>query len=172
MMDNLRKLILSGGGLGYLPVAPGTWASVVPCAAFWVLAWAVGGGGGRRIGWPELLVAAAMAALALLSSIGCVALGEFAERTFGKKDSRRCVIDEYAGQAVTLVGLPLSAGGLLWLPPAVGFLAFRAMDIIKPPPGRRLERLPFGWGVLLDDLVAGVYANVLGQLILRVGLRA
>ena len=160
-MDNLRKLILSGGGVGYLPVAPGSWASLVPCAVFLLLAWALGGQGARAIGPAELIVAVAMAALAMVSSVGCVALGEFAERTFGKKDSRRCVIDEYAGQAVTLLLVPLSAAGTLWLPPVVAFLAFRAMDIIKPPPGRRLERLPFGWGVLLDDLVAGVYANVL-----------
>ncbi|MCJ7544806.1 MAG: phosphatidylglycerophosphatase A [Phycisphaerae bacterium] len=172
MTDTLRKLILSGGGLGYLPLAPGTWASLAPCAAFLLLAWAVGGGQAGAIGSGEWLVAAAMVALAVLSGLACVVLGQFAERAFGKKDSRRCVIDEYAGQAVTLVGLPLWAGGSLVLPPAVAFLAFRAMDIIKPPPGRRLERLPFGWGVLLDDVVAGVYANVLCQLILRVGLRA
>jgi phosphatidylglycerophosphatase A len=164
-MNSLRKLILTGGGLGYLPLAPGTWASLVPCAVFLLLAWLLGSGGG----W---IVAAAMGALAIVSSFGCVALGEFAERTFGKKDSRLCVIDEYAGQAVTLVALPLSAAGKLWLPPVAAFLAFRAMDILKPPPGRRMEKLPLGWGVLLDDLVAGVYANVLCQIVLRVGLHA
>jgi phosphatidylglycerophosphatase A len=164
-MNSLRKWILTGGGLGYLPLAPGTWGSLAPCAVFLLLAWALGGGA-------VWIVAAAMGALAVLSSVACVALGRFAEQTFGKKDSRRCVIDEYAGQALTLVALPLSAAGRLWLPPLVAFLVFRAMDIIKPPPGRRMEKLPFGWGVLLDDVVAGVYANVLCQLILRVGLRA
>jgi phosphatidylglycerophosphatase A len=164
-MNSLRKWILTGGGLGYLPVAPGTWASLAPCAVFLLLAWALGDGA-------VWIVAAAMGALAVLSSVACVALGRFAEQAFGKKDSRLCVIDEYAGQALTLVALPLSAAGRVWLPPLVAFLAFRAMDIIKPPPGRRMEKLPFGWGVLLDDVVAGVYANVLCQLILRVVLRA
>jgi phosphatidylglycerophosphatase A len=164
-MNSLRKWILTGGGLGYLPLAPGTWGSLAPCALFLLLAWALG----DEAVW---IVAAAMVVLAILSSVGCVVLGRYAEQAFGKKDARTCVIDEYAGQALTLVALPLSAAGKLWLPPLVAFLAFRAMDIIKPPPGRRMEKLPLGWGVLLDDLVAGVYANILCQLILRVGLHA
>ena len=172
MTNTLRKLILTGGGLGYLPWAPGSWGSLVPCALFALLAFATGGGRPRTITQPDLIVAAALAALAILSSIACVALGRFAESAFGKKDSRRCVIDEYAGQAVTLILLPLSVRASLLLTPGLAFLAFRAMDIIKPPPGRRMEHLPFGWGVLLDDVVAGVYANVICQIILRVGLGA
>jgi phosphatidylglycerophosphatase A len=168
-MNSFRKLILTGGGLGYLPIAPGTWGSLAPCAVFLLLAWALGG---RAGGSAVLLVAAVMAAVAILSSVGCVALGKFAERTFGRKDSPHCVIDEYAGQAVTLLGLPLAAAGRIYLPAAAAFVAFRVMDILKPPPARWMEKLPFGWGVLLDDVVAGVYANVLCQIILRVGLYA
>src|SRR3972149_6255355 len=102
MTTNLRKLIVSGLGTGYLPIAPGTWASAVPCAIFVLLAWAARGGGA------EALVAAGMGMLAVLSSAACVALGPFAEAAYGRKDPSRCVIDEWAGQALALVGLPLS----------------------------------------------------------------
>jgi phosphatidylglycerophosphatase A len=162
-MNSLRKLIVSGLGTGYLPVAPGTWGSAVPCAVFVLLAW------GGATAWS---VAAVMGGLALVSSVACVALGPFAQTAYGRKDPRQCVIDEWAGQAVSLLFLPLAAGGSVWVPVVVAFLAFRAMDIIKPSPARRLEHLPFGWGVLLDDLVAGVYANVISQLILRIGFHA
>ncbi|MGA2265895.1 MAG: phosphatidylglycerophosphatase A [Phycisphaerae bacterium] len=166
-MNNLRKLIVSGLGAGYLPVAPGTWGSVAPCVLFAALAWS--GGAVPDVRW---LLPIAMGGLAVLSSVACVELGPFAEATYGRKDPRQCVIDEWAGQAVALFFLPLTAGGSVWIPAAVAFVAFRAMDILKPPPARRLERLPFGWGVLLDDLVAGAYANVISQLILRLGFHA
>ena len=171
-MADLRKLIVSGLGTGYLPVAPGTWASAVPCAVFLALAWALGGGRRGALGPAEWSVAGVMALIALASSAACVALGRFTEATFGRKDPHACVIDEWAGQATALLLLPLSAGGSVWVPPIAAFAAFRLMDIIKPPPARRMEKLPAGWGVLLDDLVAGVYANAIAQLILRGGFRA
>jgi phosphatidylglycerophosphatase A len=164
VLKGLGKLIVSGLGTGYLPLVPGTWGSLVPCVIFAALAWAAG-----PSGW---VVAAAMGALAVLASVACVALGPLAQSTFGRRDPRQCVIDEWAGQALALMLLPLSAGGSVWVPAAVAFAAFRVMDVVKPPPARALERLPFGWGVLLDDLVAGVYANIISQLVLRWGFRA
>ncbi|MFA6133265.1 MAG: phosphatidylglycerophosphatase A [Phycisphaerae bacterium] len=167
-MNSLRKLIVTGLGTGYLPVS-GTWGSAVPCAAYLALACAMRGKG-QDAAPLGLALNLLMAAVAVVSSIACVRLGAFAERTFGKKDPRQCTIDEWAGQAVALLLLPVSAPDRIWQCVLTAFLAFRFFDILKPPPARQMEKLPQGWGVLLDDLVAGVYANLVSQLILRLGL--
>jgi phosphatidylglycerophosphatase A len=159
----VRKWVVTGLGTGYLPVAPGTWGSAAATVVFVLAAW-LGGGSGA-------VATAVMAAVAVLASAACVTWGPLAETTFGRKDPRQCTIDEWAGQAVTFCFLPLrSAGSDLLVVAAVGFLAFRLFDIVKVPPARRLERLPDGWGVLADDLVAGVYANAAAQLVLRFAL--
>jgi phosphatidylglycerophosphatase A len=81
----------------------------------------------------------------------------------GKTDPKEVVADEFAGQAFAFVpvcflfGGPLS-GGQIWATTAVGFVLFRVLDIVKPCPARRLERLPRGWGILCDDLMAAIYA--------------
>lgn len=156
----MRKFILTGLGTGYLPVAPGTWGSAAATAAFLLAAW--------LSGCSAPVVAAVMIALAAAASAACVAWGGLAEAAFGRKDPSQCTIDEWAGQAVALCLVPLGRGptGLL-IAAAVGFLTFRLFDIVKPPPARLAEKLPAGWGILADDLVAGVYANVATQLVLR-----
>ena len=169
MPSGLKKLLVTGLGTGYLPIAPGTWGSAGTVVVFLLAAWACPldccGPTGRL-----LIVGAVMLVVAILSSIGCVALGEFAETAFGRKDPSQCTIDEWAGQAVTLMLLPLGHVPVhVALTAGVGFLAFRLCDIVKPPPARQMEGLPFGWGVLLDDLMAGVYANLISQLVLRWG---
>jgi len=162
-MNNLRKILATGLGTGYLPVAPGTWASGAACLVFLAV---IAGCSGNA-----LRVAVAMVALAGFWSVICVALGEWSEAAFGGKDPSRCTADEWAGQALALVALPLGAGWAGWLTAAgAAFIAFRLFDIIKPPPARRLEKLHAGWGILLDDLVAGLYANVAAQLVLRLAL--
>ena len=153
-MNRLGKIAASGLGTGYLPVAPGTWGSAAVLGVFLAVALATDL---DRCG-----VMTVMAAVAVVSSVICVALGPFVERVWGKKDPGKCTIDEWAGQALALVYLPLSADAdsttILWT--AVGaFFAFRVFDIVKPPPARWLEKLPTGWGVLADDLAAGVYAT-------------
>ena len=86
-----------------------------------------------------------------------------AEKVFQQKDSRLIVIDEMAGFLVTLYLIPWSTGALVG-----GFLLFRLMDIAKPFPIRRLETgLPGGWGVVGDDILAGVYANLILRVIIR-----
>lgn len=159
----LGKLLVTGLGTGYLRPAPGTWGSLGCCCAFAGLLALLGPGPGLEV---------ATAGLAVLASVACVALGNFTETAFGKKDPGHCTIDEWAGQALSLLALPLGRG---WtehgLAIGTGLLAFRFFDILKPPPCRRLERLPAGWGVLADDLLAGLYANLAAQLILRLGVR-
>jgi phosphatidylglycerophosphatase A len=109
-----------------------------------------------------------MAGILVLSSVACVALGKFAEKQFGKKDPSQSTLDEWAGQALTYLFLPIGSGWWNWLiVAAAGFVVFRILDILKPPPARRLEKLPYGWGVLADDLMVAVYANLILQVILR-----
>ena len=109
-----------------------------------------------------------MIVLAVAASTGCVAFGRFTEEAFGRKDPPQCTLDEWAGQGVALLLLPRGTHLVQWgIIAAVAFGAFRIFDIIKPPPARSLERLPHGWGILADDLVAGVYANILAQVLLR-----
>lgn len=162
-MDRIKKIIVTGFGTGYLPVAPGTWASAATAGVFCLLAWSFAGAG--------LPVNLALGAIVVLATLGCGLLGRWAEKAFGGKDPSQCTLDEWAGQALTYLLLPLGNGYTGWLTAAgVGFVAFRLFDILKPPPARQLESLPHGWGVVADDLAAGVYANILSQVILRLWL--
>jgi phosphatidylglycerophosphatase A len=86
-------------------------------------------------------------------------------RGCGRKDPSHVVIDEVAGQLVTLIACPIH-----WKPLLVGFILFRAFDILKPPPIRSLEKLPEGTGIVVDDLGAGVYGLILLQLLLHLHL--
>ena len=98
-MRTLRKLLLSGLGTGYLPVAPGTWGSAAVAGLFLL----IGSASPRAV-----CLNGSMAVLIVLSGVICVAFGRFAERAWRKKDPGRCVIDEWAGQAVALLFLPLT----------------------------------------------------------------
>ena len=165
MTDLLKKTVVTGLGTGYLPVWPGTWGSGVICLIY-LLA-------GAALGYDATWLNIILAAMALLSSSACVLLGPYTVRAFGRSDPTECTIDEFAGQAIALLLLPLGEGikGLL-IAAAVAFLAFRVLDVIKPPPARQAERLPLGWGILTDDIVAGIYANIVAQLVLRLWLAA
>ncbi len=159
-MSALHRIVVTGLGTGYLPVAPGTWGSAVIAGLYLLVACASGGS--------QLWVTGVMAVVLVAASAACVALGPYAEKQWGRKDPGRCVIDEWAGQALTYVALPLTGDWYDWLIVcAAGFVAFRLFDIVKVPPAPRLEKLPGGWGILADDLAAGVYANVVCQLAIR-----
>lgn len=143
-------------GLGRLKPGPGTWGS-----AGAMLSWAA-------IGYWLLphwaLIPGAIAYAALATAIGIPAATRV-ERAFGHEDPSHVVIDEVAGQMVALIGAPMNWKALL-----AGFILFRAFDILKPPPIRRLEMFPEGTGILLDDLGAGIYALVVLQLLLHFGV--
>ena len=149
--DRAALWVLSVGGLGFLPLVPGTFGTLGGVAVALLLpreAWLVGVG-----------------AAVLLSSALTVLLGPAAIRATGRKDPQQVVMDEVAGVLVTLAVVPAMAP----LQVGFGFLFFRAFDILKPPPARWLERLPAGWGILLDDLAAGAWAAAalwgLGQVV-------
>jgi phosphatidylglycerophosphatase A len=108
-----------------------------------------------------------LALVLVFFTLCCAVLGDLAEAKFLKKDPSQVVADETAGQALPLLFLPAAAVrtpmlAVLWL--FLAFVAFRLMDIIKPPPAYQIQETPGGWGLVLDDLVAGVYAMVLIQL--------
>lgn len=147
--DRMVLGIATMGPCGHAPVAPGTFGS----AAGLLLFWAVRASGS---------LAAELAVVLAVTAVG-VAAATRAESVTGRHDPGLIVIDETAGMLVTLAAVPVGLGGA-----AAGFLAFRLFDIVKPFPARRAERLPGGWGVMADDLVAGVYAQALLRLLLWV----
>jgi phosphatidylglycerophosphatase A len=136
--------IATCAGLGYLPV-PGTFGAAVGLAI--VVA-------ATRLSMPRtsppLLIALAAAAI---FGVGVWAAGS-AERFFGRTDPGQIVIDEVVGQMVTFVARPEAPWK--WL--LAGFVLFRIFDVVKPFPARRAEHLSGGWGVMTDDVIAGVYS--------------
>ena len=137
-------LLATWAGCGYFPKGPGTVGSLGAIAVAWLIV-----GPGK---WPVPALAGA-AALLLLPAVW--ASGR-ACQYWQQKDAQRVVVDEVIGQWITLVAAP-HVGWKYW---AAAFAAFRIFDIWKPFPARLAERLPGGWGVVADDLVAGFYGAV------------
>jgi phosphatidylglycerophosphatase A len=103
--------------------------------------------------------------LALVTIALGIPAATLAARASGLKDPQFVVIDEVAGQWITLLFAPVA-----WKTVLAGFILFRAFDIVKPPPVRQLERLPEGTGIVVDDVAAGIYALLALQLLLHFGL--
>lgn len=141
-------------GSGLFPFAPGTVGSAAATAVVVALDRA------ELLSWGLLL------GMAIAASAINVALGPWIERAFGRKDPGAVVIDECAGQWLTFLPLAFVDPVPLWAFPA-GFLLFRVFDITKPLGAKRLERLPHGWGVLMDDVLCGVYSAAILALLLR-----
>ena len=125
-------------GCGLVPKAPGTMGTLGAIPLYLLVAHC-----GRT---------GVAAAALVVTAIGIWA-GTVVARELGKKDPQVVVVDEVAGFLVTM--LPMRE--VSWLAVVIGFVAFRAFDIIKPWPARRLEGLPGGWGIVLDDIAAGVF---------------
>jgi len=157
----MKRLINSCFGLGRLPVAPGTWGSLPAVAVFIVM---------RSAAVPAVAVPVVMIILALSASVLCVKFAPASIQATSKTDPREVVLDEIAGQAVTFIGAFGMMAGSMWKVAAAGFFLFRLFDILKPYPSRRLEKLPAGWGVLADDLMAGIYAAVALQACICLGI--
>jgi phosphatidylglycerophosphatase A len=105
-----------------------------------------------------------MASVALASSVVCVGYAPAAIAATGKNDPREVVVDELAGQAMTFLAIGAMPVKQVWLVAAGGCALFRIFDVAKPWPIRKLETLPKGWGILADDLLAGVYAWIVLQI--------
>lgn len=144
-MKALAVFLASFGYVGYFPVAPGTAGSLAGLGVFALIRW-------MQVPGLELAAIAVVFALGVWAASGT-------EVALGKKDPGVVVIDEVLGMLVTLALLPVSFSGAL-----LGFLIFRALDVVKPYPAARLEHLHGGMGIMADDAVAGVYSHVLLRL--------
>lgn len=136
--------VATAGGAGYFPIAPGTAGSAVGL----LIVAGLGRFDGDRFWSSAVLGVVAL----LLFGVGVWAAGE-AEKVLGRTDPGPVVIDEVVGQMITFLWLPHATWK--WL--LAGFLLFRAFDIVKPPPARQAERFPRGWGIMMDDVIAGGY---------------
>jgi len=141
--DRLLLFVVTFGGLGYAPIGPGTAGSLVALLLAWVLA--------ARGAAVTLLAALACAAVTLL-------LGGRAETLLGRRDPPAVVLDEVAGMLLAMLALPRH-----WAFAAAAFCCFRLLDIWKPLGIRRVQALPGGAGIVADDLLAGLYTNLLLQ---------
>ncbi|MBU1726323.1 MAG: phosphatidylglycerophosphatase A [Candidatus Omnitrophica bacterium] len=138
--------ITSCFGLGFLPFIPGTFGSLAGLFLYYLLRYNTG--------------------IHLLVTILILLLGFFlsgvSERILNKKDARCIVIDEVGGMLISFLFLPYDIKFLI-----IGFFLFRLFDCLKPYPVGRLERLKGGIGVMSDDIIAGIYANIVLQLVFR-----
>jgi phosphatidylglycerophosphatase A len=169
--------IATGFGLGYLPIAPGTWGSLGGVVMFLgsiALIHAVRWGlMGLDFLFParasvsldtvlrEIMIAFFAAKVLLAFAVGLLGVwaARHAARYFGKSDPGQVVIDEISGQQITYLPLvALSLADVEWKYLLLGFILFRIFDIVKPWPARAAEKWPHGWGIMADDWFAGVYA--------------
>jgi phosphatidylglycerophosphatase A len=146
-VNRLALLISTFGYVGFFPIAPGTAGSLAALAPYALVRW---------LGGPVFEAVA----IIVIFSVGVWASSR-TETLLGTSDPGPVVIDEVLGMLITLAWMPLSLTGV-----AAGFVLFRVLDIVKPSPARRLEHAPAGWGIMLDDAMAGVYA----QLAMRLGV--
>lgn len=143
-MIKVYKALATVAGIGYIGKGGGTIAAILACALWYLSA-------------PDMGIQLLLISIVL---IGGVHVGNQVEKEWGK-DSSKVVIDEVAGMFITLVALPMTPGTIL-----TGLVLFRFFDILKPFYIRRAERLRGGWGVMLDDVLAGVYSNIILQVIM------
>jgi phosphatidylglycerophosphatase A len=135
----------TGFGVGYSPIAPGTVGTLVAIPIYFFLSFI-----------PFPLYELTIITFFFLSSW----ISEKAQRHWGRKDHPRIVIDEIMGYLITMLWLPKTTLFVI-----LGFFVFRFFDIVKPPPIRLLERVKGGYGVVLDDVLAGIYSNIILQII-------
>jgi phosphatidylglycerophosphatase A len=149
-------LALATWGVGYLPLMPGTFGSLVGVGIFLLL---------MRIAIGMLGMWLVLIAIVVITFAGIWAASR-TEELSGRKDPGKVVVDEVAGQLISL--LPLTIFTLRPLTVMVSFTLFRFFDIVKPYPARRLEALKGGYGIMCDDLVAGVYGAVMTSIIIAI----
>jgi len=147
----LALVTASGFFVGFFPFASGTWGSLLAVAMLWAT---------RDIGLP-------MQTMILL---GLFAVGVWASgktvKLLNQPDSSRIVIDEIVGMSITMYALPLTPYGLV-----VGFFIFRFLDILKPTPADYADvKVKGGFGVMLDDVIAGIYGNLWMRFVLKASL--
>ncbi len=146
-MKLLSKVISTFFGLGYFPVAPGTITSLVVILAYKFYLY--------QLSWPLYLLI-----IFFLFVVGVYTSTKFSAES-NKKDPRKIVIDEACGQLLVLFRMSEA-----WFPVLASFILFRVFDIVKPYPIKKVEALPAGWGIMMDDVFAAIYAGVIINLYL------
>ncbi|RKX28935.1 MAG: phosphatidylglycerophosphatase A [Candidatus Zixiibacteriota bacterium] len=141
------QTLASGFYSGYSPIVSGT-TGTVPA---WLIAYYLIGGN-----------LSTLAGVAVITTVLSIWIAGEAENFYGH-DSKKIVIDEWAGMFIALLFVPFSLTNY-----AIAFVAFRIFDVIKIPPAAQAERLPRGWGVTMDDVVAGIQANLATQIVIFV----
>lgn len=157
-------LAIATCGVGYLPLAPGTWGSLVGIGVFALVRGAAiklmfdaaAGGNFNLLQVYYGILAVELVAIIMITLTGIWAASR-TEKLSGRKDPGKVVIDEVAGQFIALMPVPYLLG-TAWWSGILAFVLFRFFDIVKPYPARRLESLEAGLGIMADDIVAGVYA--------------
>ncbi len=150
--DRLVEMYVTWFGLGYAPVASGTFGTLGGVAIAALVGWF----------WPQQYLPILVVLCLVMSLLGAL-VGRWAERRYGRKDPGQFVLDEVVGYLVAACWMGFPG----WTHLIYAFFLFRLTDIVKPWPARRLEKLPGGWGIVVDDLVAGAYA-----LAILMGIRA
>jgi len=143
-MKILIKIIASGLGTGYSPLASGTAGSLLALILYWFV-------------FPHSTIFLGLVLIPVF--IISIPVSTAAEKIYGKKDDSRIVIDEIVGYWVSVIFLPYSIKAAL-----IAFFLFRIFDVIKPFYIRRSQNLPGGWGVVLDDVFAGILTNLILQI--------
>ena len=147
MINYATKIIASGLGLGYSPVIPGTIGSLLGIAIFLLL---------KYFGLSLLVITVFTIVLFFIGVI----VSTKAEKLFNKKDPSVIVIDEIVGALLFLSFIPLNFWYVIF-----GFIIYRIYDIIKPYPAKQAENLHSGWGIMLDDIFAGIYTIITVRII-------
>jgi phosphatidylglycerophosphatase A len=165
------SLAITTVGVGYLPLAPGTWGSLVAVGFYAVLASTFSSVRySTNLQSPESMVAT-VHAIILVAFLLFILLGIWAAsrsiELLGNSDASQAVVDEVIGQLIVFLFIPFTSS---WLLIVAGFLLFRLFDIWKPYPIDYLQELPGGIGVCADDILAGVYAGVCVSIIYAISL--
>ncbi|MEQ9619745.1 MAG: phosphatidylglycerophosphatase A [Deltaproteobacteria bacterium] len=146
MHKGVAKLIATFFYVGLLPYAPGTWATAAAIPFYYLIS-----------GIPYYFYIAVTVVVIIIS----VRASDEVEKIYGKADPGQIVADEVCGYLVTMILIPPTLTNII-----IGFFLFRFFDMVKPPPARQAERLPGGLGVVMDDVVAGIFANIVLQIII------
>jgi len=147
-VNGVLRILATGLGTGFLPIAPGTWGSILAIAIYAAVPGFAPAPG--EAGIPNLATILAI----LLTTAIAIPAASAAEREFGH-DAGPIVIDEVVGQWITVAGLAATPMVLIG-----GLFLFRVFDVFKPFPAGRSQRLPGGWGIVADDVIAGIYAAI------------
>lgn len=145
------RLLATGLGVGYLPLAPGTWGALEAVALIAFL----------QLLPPAMALTLHIVLLLFFLLAGFVSAGRVA-RADRISDPTYVVVDEVIGQMLCFLFVPVTALNLL-----IGFCLFRILDITKPFPARRGEFMPGAWGIIIDDVIAGIYAGIITLFLTR-----